>query len=53
VEWPEKAAGSLPPPDLDITLEFQEAGRVARVAARSGPGASMLATLHSHYPGGA
>ena len=32
VEWPERGAGRLPPPDLDIQLHFQGRGR--RVAVR-------------------
>lgn len=32
VEWPEKGAGFLPPPDLEVRLEIQGAGRVATLS---------------------
>ena len=53
VEWPEKAAGSLPPQDLDVVLEFQDAGRVARVASRTALGESVLEAMCAHFPEGA
>jgi len=45
VEWPEKAADELPPPDLDITLELQGPGRRAHVVAHSLAGAQCCAFL--------
>jgi tRNA threonylcarbamoyladenosine biosynthesis protein TsaE len=53
VEWPEKAAGSLPPQDLDVTLEFQDAGRVARLESHTPAGELVLAAMRSHFPEGA
>ncbi len=50
VEWPEKAAGSLPPQDLDVFLEFQDAGRVVRIDSCTTQGALALAKLRSHFP---
>ena len=43
VEWPEKAAGQLPRPDLRILLEPQDdASRVVRVEALSARGLELL-----------
>jgi tRNA threonylcarbamoyladenosine biosynthesis protein TsaE len=36
VEWPEKAGGALPPPDVEIVLELSPGGRILRSTA-SGP----------------
>ncbi len=42
-EWPEKARGVLPPADLDVVIEVDEAGvRHARLAAGSAAGAALL-----------
>jgi len=38
VEWPEKAAGLLPKPDLEIRLEVAGEGRTARIEALSAKG---------------
>jgi tRNA threonylcarbamoyladenosine biosynthesis protein TsaE len=35
VEWPERAAGLLAPADLEIRLEFQGNGRLARIRCAS------------------
>jgi tRNA threonylcarbamoyl adenosine modification protein YjeE len=49
VEWPERAGGALPAPDLHVrldTLEGAMSGREARIEAPSGAGESWLrATL--------
>jgi tRNA threonylcarbamoyladenosine biosynthesis protein TsaE len=50
VEWPEKAAGSLPPQDLDVFLDFQDAGRVVRLDSCTPLGERVLASLRSHFP---
>jgi tRNA threonylcarbamoyladenosine biosynthesis protein TsaE len=50
VEWPEKAAGSLPPQDLDVFLDFQDAGRVVRLDSCTPQGERVLASLRSHFP---
>ena len=47
VEWPERAAPDLAPPDLELTLEFAGEGRQARIAARTPAGASWLSSLRS------
>lgn len=43
VEWPEQAAGRLPPADLEIWLEVSGEGRVARLDPGSPTGARVLA----------
>ena len=50
VEWPEKAAGSLPPQDLDVFLEFQDTGRGVRIDSCNTQGALAPAKLRSHFP---
>jgi tRNA threonylcarbamoyladenosine biosynthesis protein TsaE len=47
VEWPERAAGLLAPPDLDLSLDFDGTGRLARLEARTPAGASWAASLPS------
>ena len=45
IEWPEQAGALLPPPDLDLYLEYTDTGRVARLAAHSKRGSLWLNTL--------
>jgi tRNA threonylcarbamoyladenosine biosynthesis protein TsaE len=45
IEWPEKGAGALPPPDLTISLEFAADARRARLRAATEAGASWLHDL--------
>jgi tRNA threonylcarbamoyladenosine biosynthesis protein TsaE len=45
VEWPEKAAGQLPPPALSIHLEHAPAGREVRLVAHTDEGRQCLAQL--------
>jgi tRNA threonylcarbamoyladenosine biosynthesis protein TsaE len=47
VEWPEKAAGFIPLPDLRITLDFHGDGRVARFAGLTERGKACIARLAS------
>lgn len=47
VEWPEKAGGILPPPDVRVRLEFTNAGRRARVSALTEGGKACVARLSS------
>ena len=42
VEWPEKAEGLLPQPDLSVALEFVGMGREARLRAGSERGLACL-----------
>lgn len=46
VEWPEKAQDQLPLPDLDITLEFDDAGgRTAALKSSTESGQACIAAL--------
>jgi len=45
IEWPEKGAGILPEADLDITLEYVDAGRIITFVANNSKGLSILALL--------
>ena len=45
VEWPERAAGLLPPADLAITLSMSGTGRIATLSAATPAGDSALASL--------
>ena len=47
IEWPERAGGLLPPPDLEITLSYVQNGRNAELAAHSKKGLLWLTTLAS------
>lgn len=45
VEWPERGAGRLPPPDLSVMLEGHVDRHLIEVAGRSPAGAAWLAAL--------
>jgi tRNA threonylcarbamoyladenosine biosynthesis protein TsaE len=45
VEWPERGAGALPAPDLQIDLAYAGTGRTVQVAARSPRGERLLARV--------
>lgn len=45
VEWPERGRGRLPPADLEVFLEPDGAGRLARVVALSRDGRGLLSAL--------
>jgi tRNA threonylcarbamoyladenosine biosynthesis protein TsaE len=45
IEWPEKAAGFLPPADLQIALELHGTGRSAELTSSSLAGQKCLARL--------
>ena len=47
VEWPERAADLLPPPDLDIQLHFEGEARRAQAWARTEAGKAWLSSLPS------
>lgn len=47
VEWPERGAGSLPPPDLRLGLATDGAGRRAVIEAASAEGEAWLGCLPS------
>jgi tRNA threonylcarbamoyladenosine biosynthesis protein TsaE len=52
IEWPEKAAGRLPPADLEVALEPSRAGRNARLRSSSPTGARLLERLRAASPSG-
>lgn len=45
VEWPERGAAALPPPDLEIALALDGAGRSAALAAGTDTGTAWLSRL--------
>jgi tRNA threonylcarbamoyladenosine biosynthesis protein TsaE len=45
VEWPERASGQLPPPDLEIVLGYSGTARTARIAAVTDMGVQCLGRL--------
>lgn len=47
VEWPERAAGALPPPDLAIQLAHQETGRTVAAEAFSPLGERCIQVIDS------
>jgi tRNA threonylcarbamoyladenosine biosynthesis protein TsaE len=53
VEWPERGAGALPPPDLEVRLGMQGGGRVAELRESSEKGRSWLAAFSKIAPSGA
>lgn len=42
VEWPEKAAGLLPKPDVEIRIEMEGDGRRAKLSGLTAPGREAL-----------
>ena len=47
VDWPERAGGLLPPPDLSLRLEFDPQGRRAALEAHTPAGSSWLSQASS------
>lgn len=47
VEWPDKALGALPVPDLCVDLEILDRGRVARIEAMTEEGRACIARMGS------
>lgn len=45
VEWPQRGSGMLPGADLEVHLEYQEAGRLVRIAALTPRGEAVVACL--------
>ena len=54
IEWPERAAGALPPADLEVQLDIGAAGadggRTACIDARSSAGETWLALTRTALP---
>lgn len=51
VEWPEKADGRLPAPDLRICLDIGEHGRSLRITGLTEAGRTCMTRLQSGTPG--
>lgn len=49
VEWPEKAAGLLSPPDISLNLTYTDAGRAALLEACSPAGEEWLASASQSF----
>ena len=49
IEWPEKAGGLLPPADVEIALDIQDAGRIATLSAGTHAGERCLQALALRY----
>ncbi|MGB4466853.1 MAG: tRNA (adenosine(37)-N6)-threonylcarbamoyltransferase complex ATPase subunit type 1 TsaE [Azovibrio sp.] len=49
VEWPEKAAGYVPPADLRLAIRHQSAGRRVRLLACSKEGLPCLTSLYAAW----
>jgi tRNA threonylcarbamoyladenosine biosynthesis protein TsaE len=51
IEWPERAAGLLPPADVQVDLELLEAGRNAVLTSMTPRGQNCLALTAEHWHG--
>jgi len=49
VEWPERAAGLLAPPDLDLQFEFALPGRKATLSAHTSAGRDWLDAVRKRW----
>jgi tRNA threonylcarbamoyladenosine biosynthesis protein TsaE len=49
VEWPERVAGLLAPPDLELRLDFSGSGRRARLTPRTAAGHDWLAAASNRW----
>ena len=47
IEWPAKATTGLPPPDMELTLQYAPSGRRAAACARTELGREWLENLRS------
>ena len=50
IEWAERAAGVLPPPDLDLTLAYAGSGRLATLQASTAKGHAWLHAISPSTP---
>lgn len=48
VEWPERGDGWLPRADLEISIDYRDAGRMVTIVAASPRGAAMLEALRAN-----
>jgi tRNA threonylcarbamoyladenosine biosynthesis protein TsaE len=51
VEWPDRAARTLPPAALELRLDPQGAGRLVRATAQGAAGQRLLAALSAELDG--
>jgi len=49
VEWPERVAGLLAPPDLELRLDFSGTGRQARLTAQTAAGRDWLTAASKRW----
>lgn len=49
IEWPERAVGRLPTPDLEVTLKVLTEGRQVALLARSRVGAACLERIRTQW----
>lgn len=52
VEWPERASGALPPPDITVQLKHQGNARILHFDALTNKGKSVLTRLESTHLAG-
>ena len=50
LEWPNRGAGLLPPPQLLIQLDYQSSGRRLSLTAGDAVAATLIAALRTNYP---
>jgi tRNA threonylcarbamoyladenosine biosynthesis protein TsaE len=50
IEWPERAQSLLPPPDLEIFLDYASLGRDATLNAYTDRGLTWLSAIHAPDP---
>jgi tRNA threonylcarbamoyladenosine biosynthesis protein TsaE len=49
IEWPERGAGWLPSPDLDVHISYAPVGRRLCIEAATAQGAAILGRLQSNF----
>lgn len=50
IEWPERGAGVLPPPDLSVSIDYVPPGRVVGFRAHGAGGKRTLDCLRAAHP---
>lgn len=50
VEWPERGAGALPPPDLTIRIRYQTQGRLLTLTAMTPEGGTVVGSIAASQP---
>jgi tRNA threonylcarbamoyladenosine biosynthesis protein TsaE len=49
VEWPQRGSGILPPPALELQLEYLEAGRLLRLTPRQPAAGALCECVDAHF----